>query len=419
MLDRKTPPPFVKSTSFNLIEPRHTGLGNGAQLYFVPGGTQEVMKIEVIFRAGRWYEHAPAASHFTANLLTKGTELKSSFEIAHIFDRYGAHVEINPGFDFVSISVYTLTQYLAPVLELFIEVLTRPSFPKKELDQHKAIFIQNLKVNEEKTSFLASKAFRKNLFGADHPYGREIEEQQVTDITTDHLRNHYTRFFASPVVFVSGRIDGVSETLIRGAFETLLQQGETFLKYDSPGNGTFHEEIRKEGSVQASIRYGRRSILRSHPDYNGLIFVCHILGGYFGSRLMKNIREEKGLTYGIYASLHPMQQDSFLLVGADVNRENTQVTLREIAGEMRRLRTEPVPAEELETARNHFIGSLQLEMTTPFAHADKIKTIVLGGLPFDFYQKMIHDVNIITADQAASIADRHLHEDTMSSVAVG
>jgi zinc protease len=419
MLDRRIPPPFVHSTTFNLIEPVRNHLGNGIEVFFIAGGSQEVLKIELMFHAGRWYEDKPGASQFSGNLLSKGTALKNSFQIAQMFDRYGAHVEINPGFDFVSVSVYTVTQYLAPVLEIFIEILTSPVYPEKEIDQHKNIFLQNLKVNEEKTSYLASKAFRKKLFGEGHPYGRELDEKDVSVLDTTTLLDHFTKCYRKPLALISGKLNNQTEKQIVQALEK-LPKGETPSRtYQPAPHSFFRETIGKEGAVQASIRTGKRSILRNHPDYASVIFVAHILGGYFGSRLMKNIREEKGLTYGIYASLQPLQSESFILIGADVNKENVDLTLDEIRKELRTLREETISAEELETAKNHFIGSLRAEITTPFAHADKIKTIILSNLSKDFYQRLILEVNNIGPDQVKSITEQYMHEDSFSSVAVG
>jgi zinc protease len=419
MLDRKTPPPFIHSTSFHLIDPVRQKLNNGVEVFFIPGGEQDVLKIELIFHAGRWYEKKAGASQFSANLLSKGTSTKNSFQIAQTFDRYGAHVEIHPGFDFVSVSIYTLTQYLKPVLDLFIEIISDPVFPDKELEQHKAIFIQNLKVNEEKTSFLASKAFRKKLFGNDHPYGRELEEHDVNQVQQPELLRHYNDFYNKPVVFVSGKISSDDESMIADAFGGLSSGANKAVTYQSPAALSFNEAIQKEGSVQASIRTGKKSLLRGEPDYPFVIFAAHILGGYFGSRLMKNIREEKGLTYGIYASIQPLQNESFILIGADVNKENVELTLTEIRKEIRDLRTQKISAEELETAKNHFIGSLQAEITTPFAHADKIKTIFLSGLSKNFYQDIILRINDITPEKIQDVTEQYLHEETFSSVAVG
>ena len=419
MPDRKSPPPFVKSTSFDLIEPVTHKLSNGVDVLFVPGGGQDVIKVEVVIQAGRWQEKFRGAAQFTGNMLNKGTRTKTSFQVAQIFDQYGAHIEIHPGLDLVSISLYSLTAFLEPALKLFFEVLSEPAFPEKELSQLRSIAIQNLKVNNEKTSFLASKLFRKNLFGEKHPYGYELEESDLNAIQTEHLRNQYQSLFENIVVFVSGKIDSNIEKLIDQTFAGFKPFNFHSDGVATPAPSSFHQYVEKEGSVQASIRAGRNAIKRDHPDYAYAIFVSHLLGGYFGSRLMKNIREEKGLTYGIYASLHPLQHASYLVIGADVNKENIRLTMDEILKEMRLLYTEPVGNDELTTAKNHFIGSLQSEITTPFAHADKIKTLYLSSLPNDYYTKIIHNINTMTKEKIMEIAGRYFNTETINDVAVG
>jgi zinc protease len=419
MLDRKTPPPFIHSTSFDLIKPERKTLSNGVDVFLVRGGNQDVIKVECIFKAGRWFETQLGAAYFCGHLLNKGSKTKSSFEIAQIFDQYGAHLEIQPGLDFISVALYGLTKYLTPALDLLIEILTVPEFPAKEVDQHKSIFIQNLKVNEEKTSYLASKGFRKRLFGDTHPYGTELEEGSVNKITRDVIRSHFSNFFQSFSVFVSGKVDDISEATIANKFAIISTGTQHARSVDIKPQPAFHTHIEKEGSVQCSIRAGKRSLMRSHPDYAQAIFVSHILGGYFGSRLMKNIREEKGLTYGIYASIHPLFNDSYFVIGADVNRENLSLTMDEIRKELKILRTERITDDELDTAKNHFIGSLQSEITTSFAHADKIKTIFLNKLPQNFYQQLIHTIDAITAEEIIRISETHFHEDSCSEVSVG
>jgi predicted Zn-dependent peptidase len=181
----------------------------------------------------------------------------------------------------------------------------------------------------------------------------------------------------------------------------------------------FRQIVEKDGSVQASIRMGKTSVARSHADYSAVLFLNHILGGYFGSRLMKNIREEKGLSYGISSSLQTMSMNSYLMIGADVNRENLDLAFTEIRKELQRLRTQRIGSTELETARNHFIGSLQLEITTSFAHADKLKNILLFNLPKDFYQKLIGRIDQIGPDELIAIAEEYFKEDSFMEVAVG
>jgi len=419
MPDRTIAPPFVKTSSFDLINPEEKKLPNDVDVFFIPGGFQDVLKIEVVFAAGRWFENKLASAYFTAQLLPKGTQGKSSFDIAQIFDQYGAHLEISPGHDFVSVSLYALNKNLAPVLQLLIEILSTPIFPKKEFAQTRDVFIQNLKINNEKTSFVASQAFRKKLFGEQHPYGVEVEERDVKALHISDFESHFTNFFHSPKIFVSGRIESSNKSLMLEKFHQ-LRSGTKPLAVDcSITENPRYEYIHKRESVQASVRAGKGALLRSHPDYVPLLFVSHILGGYFGSRLMKNIREDKGLTYGISASVHAQKHASYLVIGADVNKENVDLTFEEIHKELKTLRTETISSGELETTRNHFIGSLQSEITTPFAHADKIKTIQLFGLQPDHYQKMIRRIDAITAAEIAETAERYFKEDSFIQVAVG
>lgn len=419
MLDRKIAPPFVKTTTFDLIAPKENKLSNGLSLFFVSGGFQDVLKIELIFEAGRWFEEKYGAAYFTAHSLSKGTKQKSSFEIAQLFDQYGAHLEISPGLDFVSIVLYSLTKNLAPVLQLLMEILTEPTFTEKELDQAKTIFIQNLKVNNEKTSFLASKLFRKNMFGETHPYGSELEESDVHTLQPKHLQKHFLDFFNFTRVFVSGKIDSGIERLVN---DTYMQWQNRNFAHDidhAIQTQPQHQYLKRNESIQSSVRMGTRSLLRAHPEYVPVLFVSHILGGYFGSRLMKNIREEKGLTYGISASIHALKHDSYLVIGADVNKENVNLAFEEIRKELKKLRTTNISFSELETTKNHFIGSLQSEITTPFAHADKIKTINLFGLDQAYYKKMITKIEKITPSKIIEISEMFFNENNFYEVAVG
>lgn len=419
MLDRTIAPPFVKTSSFNLITPEERKLPNGIDVFFIPGGFQDVLKIELVFAAGRWFEEKLALAYFTAQLIPKGTQRKNSYEIAQIFDQYGAHLEISPGHDFVSVSLYALNKNLAPVLQLLIEILSEPVFPKKEFAQTRDTFIQNLKINNEKTSFVASHAFRKKLFGDRHPYGAEVEERDVKALHISDFENHFSRYIHSPKVFVSGRIDASSHALMLQTFQQLRSGPKPENADYKIAADTEYEYIKRRESVQASVRTGKRALLRSDPDYVPVLFVSHILGGYFGSRLMKNIREEKGLTYGISASIHAQKHASYLVIGADVNKGNVDLIFEEIHKELKTLRTQRVSTGELETTRNHFIGSLQSEITTPFAHAEKIKTIQLFGLKPDHYQEMIRRIDAITAAEIAETSEKYYHEDSFIRVAVG
>jgi zinc protease len=419
MLDRTQAPPFVKSTSFELIQPVKATLAGGGDVFFVLGGSQNVCKIELLFQAGRWNERAFGAGYFTSHLLLKGTKSKSSYQLAQAFDQLGAHLEINPGADFVSIALYSLSRNVEASLELLIELLLDSIFPEKELAQLKTIFLQNLRVNKEKTSFRSSVLFRRALYGSAHPYGRELDEDDVNRVTRDQLVDHFNSFFKEATIIVSGKVTDDQQRFILSAFDFLKHLEMAPADVMIPEHSKTSEIISKEGSVQASIRMGKPFFGRLHPDYPTAIFLNHLLGGYFGSRLMKNIREDKGLTYGISSSLSMALHGNHFVVGADVNLENVELTFNEIRKEMKRLREVPIESSELVTARNHFIGNLQLEITTSFAHADKVKNLVIFGLPPDYYQRLITRIDGITSGDLTEVANRHFQEEELLEIAVG
>jgi predicted Zn-dependent peptidase len=420
MLDRTQAPPFVKSTSFELIHPAETVVENGAHCYFVLGGSQNVCKVELIFPAGKWHEKSFGAAYFTSQLLSKGTRLKSSYQIAQAFDQLGAHLEINPGADFVSISLYSLSKKIEASLSLLVELLLESVFPEKELVQLKTLYLQNLRVNKEKTSFQSSVRFRNMLYGALHPYGKELEESDVDRVSRDELTAHYNSFFREATIIVSGKVPDEQQHFIASALGMLGPHSIEPIDNDAPaGVITLREVVSKEGSVQASLRIGKPFFGRLHVDYAPAIFLNHILGGYFGSRLMKNIREDKGLTYGISSSVSMARHGNHFVIRADVNLENVETAFTEVRNEMKRLRSENIGPDELETARNHFIGNLQLEITTSFAHADKVRNLILFGLPGDFYQHLINRVDNVTADELTEIAEKHFREDQLLEIAVG
>jgi zinc protease len=420
MLDRTVQPAFQKSSSFDLIQPDTITLPNGIPITIIRGGEQEVVKIEFVFDAGKWHESHSGVSYFTANLLQKGTSTKSSYEISSETDQQGVHFEVSPGYDVTSIALYGLTKNISKVFSLTREIITAPIFPAHELDQAKAIYIQGLKINLEKTSYLASRQLRTNLFGKNHPYGQDADIEDVSAIEQSWLVDFHGKHFRHFRVICSGN---VTDTVVRGLSDLLSNiEISTHSAYvvnaqsDHKQNNTFLE---KEGSVQSSLRLGRMAVSRKHADYPALLLLNHIFGGYFGSRLMKNIREEKGLTYGIHSSVSALQHGSFISIGTDVNKENKEIALAEIKNEMNALCNKSISLVELETARNHFIGSLQAEITTPFAHADKIKNILLFSLPADYYQSMIARIESVTQNDLMQIANVYLNPDDFITVTAG
>lgn len=419
MLDRKVAPPFQKTLSIVLPKPIAIGLASGVRLFLIPDIRQNVAKIDVTFSAGKWYESKTGLSHFTSLLLEKGTATKSAREIANTLDYYGASLEIQSGFDFVSIALYTLKSQWQNVFPLFLEIIREPVFPEEEWTLAKQIFLQNLKINQEKTSYLASARIRKNIFGPHHPYGSSIEEPEVQALALDDFSQFFNSSFGIHSIYGIGQFEDAEIEQMQQGFQSLPKAISVPPAIATAANAPFMERVEKAGSVQSSIRLGKRSLLKTDPDYFDLLIFNHLLGGFFGSRLMKNIREEKGLTYGIHSSVNSFHNGGLLMIGADVNKVNLDLAVREIKSELRKLRVEPVGEEELMLARNHFIGSLQADMASLFSVIEKIKSIHLNDLPADYYQALLQRIDQVSPGDIQRTAEKYFHEDSFFEVAVG
>lgn len=419
MLNRTIPPASTSNLNFGLIEPEVVTLPGGIPIYFIHGGQQDVLKVEIAFPAGQWNEPRRGTAHFTSQLLAKGTTSKSAFGIASLFDQLGAHFNAQAGPDYAMTSLYSLERNLPAALDLALELIVEPSFSDRELEQVKAVHIQNLKVNKEKTSFLASRLFRKSLFGDDHPYGREVDTTTVEALQRHDLVRFHEQWFNPLLVFVSGKISTANREKIIDALSGFVINKKEDVVREPIASVVPHAHTEKQGSLQTSLRIGRKALPRTHADFPALIFLNHILGGYFGSRLMKNIREDKGLTYGIHSSVHVMKRDSYLVIGTDVNKESTDVARREINGELDRLSSEEVPMDEFETARRHFIGSLQAELVTPFAHADKIRNIALYNLGRNHYKNLIEKIAAMQASELVETANQYFKKEFFIAASAG
>ncbi|MEQ8425149.1 MAG: pitrilysin family protein [Cyclobacteriaceae bacterium] len=418
MLDRTLAPPFVKTTSFQLPPFTKTKLLNGVTLIHLDTIAQELVKIEIVFEAGKWFESKPEAAHFTIQMLDKGTKSKSSQQIAELFDRYGAHIELSSNYDYASVSLYTLSKHLAKLYPIFLELITDPSFSNPELNQLKEHFIQGLKVKSEKTSYLASKLIRKKLFGPTHPYGQSVEEADVKEIQVSDLELHFQERMRPSHVFILGQISQSDLTILQNSLGELNSNVIAEPAFSSSESEELAEHLEKVGSIQTSIRLGKRTIQRDHPNYAGLLILNYYLGGYFGARLMKNLREEKGLTYGISASINSFKNDCIILIGTDVNKENRKLAVDEIFSEIKLLHS-ALNEEELELARRHFIGSLQSETASPFSILGKVKNLELHNLPPDYYQNLISQIDKVTPEELSAISQKHFEVDSFQLATVG
>jgi zinc protease len=419
MLDRKNPPSFAKDFSFDLPNPEIITLTNGLQVVWLNNIPQEVIKLDIVYKAAKWHEPKIGVSYFTAHMIEKGTAKLSSKKIAELLDQQGAQLEVSAGADFTSIALYTLSKNFEKVIPVFFDILREPIFPEEEFKLLSDIFLQNLKINQGKNSFVATRALQKNLFGKNHPYGSSIEEEDMNKISISDLVSFFKNSFTPHEVYLTGNLNPLQTSTFLQSLSSLGFKRTFDGEFHSKTTTVSQEKIKKEKSIQSAIHFGKISLKKTHSDYPGLLLVNHILGGYFGSRLMKNIREKKGLTYGIYSSLNARLQASLVTIATDVNIEKIEATITEITKELQLLTTNPIPAEELKTAKNHLLGNLQLEVSNPFSASDKIKHLRLFQLQSSFYTNLFDTIKKLTDKDLQSIAAQQLLPSSFISITVG
>lgn len=420
MLDRTVAPPFQRIESVNVVEANHHVLSSGIPVYYLNAGSQEVLKVELVTNAGSLYESKRGTSFFTSKMLTEGTTKHRSTEIAETIDFYGAQIDINPGLDFTGMSLYILRKHLSSLLPLVSECLRESNFPEKELEIQKALKRDGLKLNLEKNQFLASRKIREVIFGRSHPYGNSLDIEMIDHVETQDVSSFYEQtLYNSPVLIISGMVKDDDLKLLDDHFGHIIPRIPNTKSINDATQLASNSIIDRPQSLQSSIRIGKQSLRKNHPDYINLLVVNEILGGYFGSRLMKNIREEKGFTYGVHSNIMNLTHASIQVIGTDVKKEYTQQTLDEIFKEIAILQTELVPDDELENVKNYMQGSFLSSITTPFSLADKFKAIHFHGLDYSFYHKYLQTIRTIGSETILRVANEQLIVDEYSTVVVG
>ena len=424
VLNRVLPPPTQPFTSITLPTPTVRHLPNGARLHLLANDAQPVLRLQVVLPAGKRQEPAPGLAQLVARLLTEGTATRSARQIADEVAFYGASLECEAGPDRATLTLYCLARHLPTLLPLVQEVLAAPTFPAPELQQMKTRTGQNMRVERQKTSFRATEEFNQQLFGDEVPYGRLFNEVSFAKITADELRVFHAATYApaGAEIFLSGDVaayvDEVAELL--GEWQpTAIAPAKTaeFTMPDTYPTGLVMVPV--EGSIQASVRVGRRWPALTDAQTPELLLLVKVLGGYFGSRLMKNIREDKGYTYGIHASVVAREQATTLVIGTDVNGDRADATRQEIAYELERLQNELLDDSELETVKNYTLGKLLGETATVFEQADKYRHVMLQHLPADYYQRLVQQTQAATAADLQALARTYLSPADMLTVVAG
>lgn len=424
MINRTIAPPYHPINHVDFIHADKKQLSNGIEVYTVNAGSQELVRFELIFKAGMYYQPKVLIASSANNLIETGSKNYTADEVSERIDYYGGFLELTTGQDYASITLYTLNKYINETFKVIEDIVKYPTFPQNEFD----IYINNKKqkhlVNSQKVSVLVRRRFNELLFGENHPYGFEVSDKDFDEINVSAVKDFFNKHYHSGncTIVVAGNIptdlfDKMNELFGKdkwGSNQTINEQ-----KFEIKSDEERFHLVKKDDAIQSAIRIGRILFNKTHPDYFNFQVLNTILGGYFGSRLMANIREDKGYTYGIGSGLTSLLNGGYFYISTEVGADVTQKALDEIYKEINILRTDLISEEELTTVKNYILGQLLRSIDGPFALADKFKNAWMFGLDYTYYDNYFNAIQNVTSNQLRDIANKYLQEKDLIECVAG
>jgi predicted Zn-dependent peptidase len=413
MLNRTEAPAIKDAVEFDLkLKPYEKYvLDNGVEVYAIDAGAEEVLQVEWVFYAGNWFEKNNLLAASTNFLLKNGTSKKTAYQINEHFEYYGSYLNRNCYNETSVITLHSLSRHLEPLLPVVREMLTDSIFPEEEINIYKQNMKQRLNVNLKKCDFVAGRLIDTYLYGEPHPYGRFSRFEDFDALTREQITDFYKQYYLNGkfVLFVAGKLPANLYPLLNQYFGDLNNKPIAVPVIPSvQAKERKYRVINDPQGVQGAIRMGANFPNRHHPDFVKTQVLNNVFGGFFGSRLMSNIREEKGYTYGIYSYLENHIQESAWVISTEAGRDVCEATITEVYKEMEELRNELVDDEELLLVRNYMIGSILGDLDGPFHIINRWKTIILNGLPQDFFYKQIDTIKTVSAEELKQLANKYL-----------
>lgn len=423
MLDRKTPPAPTSSEKTTWIEAQEHALANGSKLFSINAGEQEVIRFEIIFP----YTTSDIKSYRVASsshsLTDSGTTTLDSKSIAEAFDRLGSYYQADSGYDHRTYTIFSLRSSFEKTLKILRELLENANFPEHEVEIWKKRNKEQLRISREKVSWLTRTTFVNELFGKAHPYGFVPLEEDYESIQADELRTFHRDFLQKqePLFVISGKLGKSEIDLVNREFgNNPTTSGFKDFKPTAPSEALNNKiRVEKKDASQCSIRIGRQMFAKNHPDYIPFQITNTVLGGYFGSRLMSNIREDKGYTYGIGSVMVPFSSSGMFFISTEVGKDVCDAAVGEIYNELSRLSNDPPNQEELQVVKNYLLGEFQRSLDGPFALADRFKSLHLHGLEYDYLNKYLDILNSFSSKQLVEMASKYFNSNEFVEVIAG
>lgn len=419
-MDRTLAPEIHDVKQVDIKQVEVEALSNGIDLVVLNQGEQELIKVEVLFEAGTRYQGKPLVASMTNSMLQEGTSNKSSNEINETFDFYGAFSSTECNKDYAGFQLFVLAKHLNKVLPVMEDCIFNSNFPQSEFDRLISNKFARFKVNQEKVEFIARQELGEALF-QDGDYGMVAKEDDYSNLRVEDLQAFYKRCYLNGKykVLVSGRLTDKDLSLIKEVISKWDYKGTDHGDFNIGSFAAGYKRVVKSGANQSAIRIGVPMFKIDHPDYLKMKVLNTILGGYFGSRLMANIREDKGYTYGIGSALIPFKEHGLFLVASEVGAQFEQAALKEVKFELNRLQTELISEEELSLVKRYMMGTSLRSFDGVFDLIERYKEIMDISKGYVFFDEFLDAINNVTSQELMDLAKKNFNIEDMLTVVVG
>lgn len=419
MTVRNQQPEARQIEHIGLVRPQHFDVTPLVPLYWVKEVPNDTVRLDLYFDGGiiRGGDSIPAIVHA---LLLSGTNTKSSVDIHEAIDELGGFVDTDLSFEGSCISIYCLKEHLTVISAIVSDAVSNLSFRESEVEDVLQNMSQKYQENWQKVKYAAQQIFRKEFFESDQRYAELSKQEDFTAVHPATYRNFFRQYYLKGLTRMTlvgdieqDEVDALIDLFGKWAVEATPEYAHSF----APHSGKVHHAI--EGTIQTAIRMGRHLFPKTHPDYIEFQVLSTILGDYFGSRLMSNIREDKGYTYGIGSAVLEMHATGYFVIVTEVGSEVTENTLHEIYHELRRLQDELVGEEELDLVKNYMLGQLLKSADGPYHMMDIFNSVDLYGLGLEFYDELIYKIRHITPQRIQELAIKYLQPEDFLTVIAG
>lgn len=420
-MDRTLTPPVVLPSSLEINHPEKITLNNGVELYWLKDTPDEAVKLEIVWPAGTKYQNKALVASMTNRLLLGGTAQMSENDLLNEIDIKGGYFQRSIDKDHAGVILFGLAEKINEIFGTFRKGFEHAIFPESILKNELRISKQKFKVDQEKVKILCHRLFNAEIFGKDNPYGRIAELGDYDRVERIDLENFYIDHYRQtlPTIFLVGNVD---DSLINElneftkCFEVIKANKPTLQTFPKIGK-RIHEE--KKGAIQSALRIGKIMFRKDHKDYFDFQILNTILGGYFGSRLMANIREDKGYTYGIGSGMAVLEEVGYFFIATEVGSDVREEAISEILKEINRLRTELIPEDELRKVQNYLVGDFLRQTDGIFNLMEAYKNIHFNQVPLTYYDDFVKAIHKVDNKRLMELAKQYLKEEDLLIASAG